>query len=150
MSKCQLCGCTKNSFLSLLSDLQITWVCIIFYQFLKWNHFLSSGKHICWDLRFRLPVTQVSHPSAAGVRRMAIHPLKTSSIISSVNGNNEVNIWDLETSSCSTSLWASSVPVMSSRQVGDLICNIFQFACPLFAAWQICVCLMVQHQFLQS
>lgn len=75
-----------------------------------------SGKHVCWDLRFRLPVTQVSHHSAAGVRRMAIHPLRTSSIISSVNGNNEVNIWDLETSSCSTSLWASTVPVMSSRQ----------------------------------
>lgn len=90
----------------LVIDPQQHWLCVA----------TVSGKHICWDLRFNLPITQVSHHSTAGVRRMAIHPLRQSSVISAVTGNNEVNIWDLETSSCCTTLWASTVPVMSARQ----------------------------------
>ncbi|XP_039265322.2 phosphoinositide 3-kinase regulatory subunit 4-like [Styela clava] len=91
---------------SLVVDPKQHWLCVA----------TVSGKHICWDLRFCLPITHVTHPSAAGVRRMAIHPSQPSCVISAVTGNNEVTLWDLETSSRNMTLWASTAPAMSLRQ----------------------------------
>ncbi|XP_071952939.1 phosphoinositide 3-kinase regulatory subunit 4-like [Antedon mediterranea] len=76
----------------------------------------SSGKHICWDMRFQLPITTIAHPTSARVRRIMVNSLHTSGIISSIQGNNEVSMWDLETGARQLTLWASSSPPLSQSQ----------------------------------
>ncbi|XP_076800524.1 phosphoinositide 3-kinase regulatory subunit 4-like [Clavelina lepadiformis] len=76
----------------------------------------ARGVHVCWDLRFQLPITQFSHPSAAGVRKVTTHPTSKSSVISVVTGNNEVSVWNLETGTRQMSLWASTAPPLSLTQ----------------------------------
>ncbi|XP_033097119.1 phosphoinositide 3-kinase regulatory subunit 4-like [Anneissia japonica] len=76
----------------------------------------SSGKHICWDMRFQLPITTIAHPTSARVRRIMVNALHTSGLISSIQGNNEVSMWDLETGARQLTLWASSSPPLSQSQ----------------------------------
>lgn len=78
----------------------------------------DNGVHICWDLRFRLPVASLNHPGGARVLRLLSHPTQPSCLISAVNNNNEVSIWDWENQSRSLALWASPTPPLSSFQVG--------------------------------
>lgn len=47
--------------------------------------------------------------------------MEPSTIVSSVQGNNEVSFWDLETGARQKTLWASSAPPMSQTQVTTLI-----------------------------
>nr|XP_018916322.1 PREDICTED: phosphoinositide 3-kinase regulatory subunit 4 [Bemisia tabaci] len=77
----------------------------------------SSGYHTCWDLRFRLPVATVTHPANARVRRMIKHPLHSSWIISAVQSNNEVSMWNLESGFRQAVLWASTAPPLSNSQM---------------------------------
>lgn len=72
---------------------------------------------VCWDLRFQLPITSLVHPTGARIRRLATHPSEQSWVVSAVQGNNEVNIWDLETGSRRQTLWASNTPPLSQTQV---------------------------------
>ncbi len=76
----------------------------------------SSGMHVCWDMRFQLPITSVSHPTGARVRRLVIHPQEQSTVISAVQGNNEASIWDMETGARQRTLWASPLPPLSTTK----------------------------------
>ncbi|KAL3861428.1 hypothetical protein ACJMK2_007462 [Sinanodonta woodiana] len=76
----------------------------------------SSGTHICWDLRFGLPITSIAHPTGARVRRLLAHPQEQSWIVSATQGNNEVSLWDMETGSRRKTMWASSVPTFSKTK----------------------------------
>jgi len=77
----------------------------------------SAGMLVCWDLRFQLPITNLSHPRGARVRRLATHPMEQSWVVSAVQGNNEVTVWDLETGARRQALWASHTPPLSQTQV---------------------------------
>ncbi|XP_043266677.1 phosphoinositide 3-kinase regulatory subunit 4 isoform X2 [Venturia canescens] len=82
----------------------------------------SSGVHICWDLRFQLPISSIKHPTGARVRKVITHPTEHSWIISAVQGNNEISMWNLETAFRQTVLWASSAPPLSHSQEGHSVC----------------------------
>lgn len=77
----------------------------------------SNGVHVCWDLRFRLPITTISHPTGARVRRVLCHPTRQSWIVSALQGNNEVSMWDVETGAHERTLWASIAPPLSQTKV---------------------------------
>lgn len=74
----------------------------------------SSGRHLCWDLRFRLKIAEIKHPYESRIRRVACHPTEPSCLISASQGNNEVFSWNIETSSRQTALWASTAPPLSN------------------------------------
>ncbi|GFQ80252.1 phosphoinositide 3-kinase regulatory subunit 4 [Trichonephila clavata] len=77
----------------------------------------SRGNMICWDLRFQLPITTITHPTNSRIRNMLVHPRKRSSIFTSVQGNNEVSLWDLETQGRLMTLWSEKdVPPLSQTQ----------------------------------
>lgn len=76
----------------------------------------SSGSHVCWDLRFQLPITTIDHPIGARIRKLIVHPKEQSWIISSVQGNNEVSMWDVETGARRKALWASITPPLAQKQ----------------------------------
>lgn len=76
----------------------------------------SDGALVCWDMRFQLPITQIIHPGNARIRRIGIHPLESSWAVASIQGNNEVSMWDLETSAKRQTLWASQYPPLSQSQ----------------------------------
>ncbi|XP_013397860.1 phosphoinositide 3-kinase regulatory subunit 4 [Lingula anatina] len=79
----------------------------------------SNGTHLCWDMRFQLPITTVLHPTGARVRRVTPYPLHPSWLVSAVQGNNEVSFWDLETGARQKTLWASSAPPLSTTQTSS-------------------------------
>ncbi|KAI8517018.1 phosphoinositide-3-kinase, regulatory subunit 4 [Branchiostoma belcheri] len=79
----------------------------------------SSGTHVCWDLRFQLPISTVNHPTGARVRKLCMHPSQQSWVISAVQGNNEVSMWDMETGARQMTLWASSAPPLSTSQASN-------------------------------
>lgn len=54
----------------------------------------------------------------AGIRRVSMHPKEGSWVVSAVNGNNEISMWDMETQSRHMTLWASPKPPLSMTQVG--------------------------------
>lgn len=89
----------------------------------------SSGWHICWDLRFQLPIhgkNGIRHPHDARIRKVACHPTETSWLISASQKNNEVFSYNLETQQRQTAFWASSAPALSntnslSHSVGALL-----------------------------
>ncbi|KAL1417642.1 hypothetical protein MTO96_026690 [Rhipicephalus appendiculatus] len=73
----------------------------------------SEGKLICWDMRFQLPSTTVSHPAgnlASGLP---------------VEGNNEVSLWDLETQARLRTLWASASPPLSEKQASSPVHSVY-------------------------
>ncbi|GFX71305.1 phosphoinositide 3-kinase regulatory subunit 4 [Trichonephila clavipes] len=77
----------------------------------------SRGNMICWDLRFQLPITTITHPTNSRIRNMLVHPRKRSSIFTSVQGNNEVSLWDLETQGRLMTLWSEKdIPPLSQTQ----------------------------------
>lgn len=76
----------------------------------------SSGSHICWDMRFQLPVNTIQHSKNARIRRCVVNQAVPSSIVSSIEGNNEVNFWDVETNTRQKTLWASTSPLLSTTQ----------------------------------
>lgn len=76
----------------------------------------DKGMHVCWDLRFRLPVATLSHPASSRILRLLSHPTQPSCFISSAQSNNEVSVWDWESQSRSLTLWASSAPPLSNQQ----------------------------------
>ena len=53
----------------------------------------------------------------ARVRRLVTHSHEQSCILSAVQGNNEVSLWDMETGARQRTLWASSAPPLSTSQV---------------------------------
>lgn len=74
----------------------------------------SSGRHLCWDLRFRLKIAEIKHPLESRIRRVVYHPTEPSYLLSASQGNNEVFSWNIETSSRQTCLWASNAPPLSN------------------------------------
>ncbi|XP_043489067.1 phosphoinositide 3-kinase regulatory subunit 4 isoform X2 [Polistes fuscatus] len=95
----------------------ITSFCVNSYQ--QWLTLgTSSGVHTCWDLRFQLPITNIKHPTGARVKKVITHPTEPSWIISAVQGNNEISMWNLETGFRQMVLWASSAPPLSHSQSG--------------------------------
>uniref|UniRef100_A0A0C9R475 non-specific serine/threonine protein kinase n=1 Tax=Fopius arisanus TaxID=64838 RepID=A0A0C9R475_9HYME len=100
----------------------ITSFCVNNYQ--QWLALgTSSGVHICWDLRFQLPISSIKHPIGARVRKVITHPTEQSWIISAVQGNNEISMWNLETGFRQTVLWASGAPPLSHSQEGHSVCS---------------------------
>ncbi|XP_033341541.2 vacuolar protein sorting 15 [Megalopta genalis] len=102
----------------------ITSFCVNNYQ--QWLTLgTSSGVHTCWDLRFQLPITNIKHPTGARVRKVITHPTEHSWIISAVQGNNEISMWNLETDFRQMVLWASSAPPLSHSQGGHSVCALY-------------------------
>ncbi|XP_053989741.1 phosphoinositide 3-kinase regulatory subunit 4 isoform X3 [Hylaeus volcanicus] len=102
----------------------ITSFCVNNYQ--QWLTLgTSSGVHTCWDLRFQLPITSIKHPTGARVRKVITHPTEHSWIISAVQGNNEISMWNLETDFRQMVLWASSAPPLSYSQSGHSVCAMY-------------------------
>lgn len=83
----------------------------------------SSGKHSCWDLRFRLAIAEIRHPQELRVRKIVPHPTEHSKFLSAVSGNNEVSIWDIETGEREGSLWASSAPPLTTSNQIATVCG---------------------------
>lgn len=76
----------------------------------------SSGRHLCWDLRFLLKIAEIKHPYESRIRRICPHPTEPSCLISASQGNNEVFSWNIETNSRQTALWASTAPPLSNMK----------------------------------
>ncbi|XP_065073829.1 phosphoinositide 3-kinase regulatory subunit 4 [Ochlerotatus camptorhynchus] len=79
----------------------------------------SSGRHICWDLRFRLPIAEIKHPHDSRIRRVSHHPTEPSWLVSASQGNNEVYVWNIETGHRQQAFWASSSPPLSNANVSS-------------------------------
>ncbi|KAJ8948165.1 hypothetical protein NQ318_009257 [Aromia moschata] len=89
----------------------------------------SSGFHTVWDLRFQLPITTVEHmaartiPGGVRIKKVICHPTEHSWIMSSIQGNNEISMWNLETSFRQKVLWSSTAPPLSKTQSsGNSVC----------------------------
>ena len=76
----------------------------------------SSGMHVCWDMRFQLPVLTWSHPGGHSIQRLVAHPQVNSHIFSSCHGSNEVDLWSMETGQRNQVFWASRNPPLSQQQ----------------------------------
>ena len=61
----------------------------------------------------------------ARVRKVITHPTEHSWIISAVQGNNEISMWNLETDFRQMVLWASSAPPLSHSQGGHSVCAMY-------------------------
>lgn len=97
----------------------------------------SNGRHITWDLRFQLPISTIEHPSGkdfpiylrcvknkmkylhlgSRIRKIISHPFIHSYVISSVQGNNEVSVWNIESGFREKVLWGSPSPPLSKIHV---------------------------------
>ena len=75
----------------------------------------SDGVVSCWDLRFGLRVSSFAHPGKARVRRL-VPGFSVGHVLVSVQGNNEVGCWNLESRSRQQVLWASSTSPLSLIQ----------------------------------
>ena len=79
----------------------------------------SSGYLTCWDMRFRLPIVKCCHPSEARIRQLLVVASHTAShsagpyVLASVQGNNEVGLWNMESQFRQLALWASAAPLLS-------------------------------------
>lgn len=78
----------------------------------------SDGVHTAWDLRFRLPITTITLPSTVRIRKVIPHPTEHSWLMSSVQANNEISMWNLETGSRQKVLWGSTTPPLSKLHHG--------------------------------
>lgn len=63
--------------------------------------------------------------TGARVRKVITHPTEHSWIISAVQGNNEISMWNLETDFRQMVLWASSAPPLSHSQGGHSVCAMY-------------------------
>ena len=68
-------------------------------------------------MRFQLPVTSWNHPAGHAIRKVVAHPEEKSWIISSCHGNNEVDVWDMESGEKKNVFWASQAPPLSQQKV---------------------------------
>lgn len=59
---------------------------------------------------------------AAGtrIRRLICHPTEQSCVMSAVQGNNEISVWNLETHFRQTVLWASNAPPLTHTTVSSI------------------------------
>jgi len=87
----------------------------------------SNGVVGCWDLRFKLQVSSCQHPAKARVRRLA-DTGRPGCLLVSVQGNNEVGVWNLESGSRQQVLWASTAPPLAAAQASQ------HSACALLAS----------------
>lgn len=55
--------------------------------------------------------------AGARVRRIVMHPKKQSWLVSAVQWNNEVSMWDVESRQRQEALWASHHPPLTEREV---------------------------------
>uniref|UniRef100_A0A182P1N3 non-specific serine/threonine protein kinase n=1 Tax=Anopheles epiroticus TaxID=199890 RepID=A0A182P1N3_9DIPT len=79
----------------------------------------SSGRHVCWDLRFQLPIAEIKHPHDARIRRVAHHPTESSWLVSASQGNSEVYVWNIETGHRQQAYWASASPPLSNSSASS-------------------------------
>ncbi|XP_049286740.1 phosphoinositide 3-kinase regulatory subunit 4 [Anopheles funestus] len=79
----------------------------------------SSGRHVCWDLRFQLPIAEIKHPHDARIRRVSHHPTESSWLVSASQGNSEVYVWNIETGHRQQAYWASSSPPLSNSNASS-------------------------------
>ncbi|EEB17192.1 Phosphoinositide 3-kinase regulatory subunit, putative [Pediculus humanus corporis] len=85
----------------------------------------SSGYHTAWDLRFQLAVANCVHP-AGRVRKVVRHPTEKSWILSAVQGNNEISMWNMETQTRQGVLWGTTTPPLSKSSVnGHSVCAMY-------------------------
>ena len=80
----------------------------------------SSGVLTCWDLRFRLPISNIVHSAGSRIRRVIPHPGISSCILTACQGNNEIAAWNMETQQRELTLWASPNPPLVHSQVKKL------------------------------
>lgn len=76
----------------------------------------SCGWHICWDLRFQLPIhgkNGIRHPHNARIRKIACHPTEPSWLLSASQRNNEIFSYNIETQQRQTAFWASPAAALS-------------------------------------
>lgn len=89
----------------------------------------SSGYHTIWDLRFQMPVTTFplhrQERVSPRVRRLVRHPTEPSWLISSMQGHNEVTVWNMESSNRQVILWGSTAPPLSSQPNQHSVCGMF-------------------------
>lgn len=57
------------------------------------------------------------------MRKVIAHPTENSWIVSAVQGNNEISMWNLETGFRQMVLWAANTPPLSSSQSGHSVCT---------------------------
>jgi phosphoinositide-3-kinase regulatory subunit 4 len=74
----------------------------------------SSGVITCWDLRFQLPIVKCTHPAESRIRQLVISG--SGEVLASVQGNNEVGLWNMESQFRQLVLWSSSSPLLSTNQ----------------------------------
>ncbi len=74
----------------------------------------SSGVITCWDLRFQMPIVKCTHPAESRIRQLVIPG--SGEVLASVQGNNEVGLWNMESQFRQLVLWASTSPLLSTNQ----------------------------------
>ena len=86
----------------------------------KGNHLNCAYKLNNYINMFRVTSCLFSN-TGVRVRRLLTHPSHNnpSCILSSVQGNNEVSIWDLETGARQKTLWASLAPPLSQTKASS-------------------------------
>ncbi|XP_056633826.1 phosphoinositide 3-kinase regulatory subunit 4 isoform X2 [Diorhabda sublineata] len=83
----------------------------------------SNGTHSAWDLRFQLPIMTFDHPSGnVRIKKVMSHPTEHSWVLSSVQGNNEISMWNIETSFRQEVLWGSTTPPLSKQGTPHSVC----------------------------
>ena len=93
------------------------------YEIALWNKIQESAQALnnyqtCWDLRFRLPIVKCCHPSESRIRQLVIaHAQPGPHVLASVQGNNEVGLWNMESQFRQLALWASAAPILSKDRV---------------------------------
>ncbi|GAV05374.1 hypothetical protein RvY_15521 [Ramazzottius varieornatus] len=65
----------------------------------------KDGFIVTWDLRFRIPITNLQHPAGAPISRLYTHPNIDSAVIACAKGNNEVTVWDTATKQRIMGVW---------------------------------------------
>ncbi|KAG5888474.1 hypothetical protein JTB14_022104 [Gonioctena quinquepunctata] len=83
----------------------------------------SNGNHVAWDLRFQLPIMSFDHPSGSvRIKKVLSHPTEHSWVLSSIQGNNEISMWNIETSFRQKVLWGSTSPPLSKQGTTHSVC----------------------------
>eukprot|EP00117_Sycon_ciliatum_P044025 scpid12036/ scgid31808/ Phosphoinositide 3-kinase regulatory subunit 4 len=80
----------------------------------------EAGVHALWDLRFHMSVSTWTHPAKFPIQQLAPHPMDPWCLISSAGANNEVSLWNMETSSRSQ-VFCSGAPLATNRSSNHFI-----------------------------
>lgn len=85
----------------------------------------------------------------ARVRKIVCHPTEHNMVLSSVQGNNEISMWNLETGMREKVLWGSRTPPLSKTNVSCF--KILQFIIlSLSVCERLCVCVCLPKDFIES